>query len=367
MGSIYTAGNGFRFVLYDVDEAAQRPERRPIIKNYFYENTLNIIYGQAGSGKTWWALQEAVCFILGKKLLDLDIEKDEDGTQIPHRILYISLEMTVKDIADRINEIMTGLGLDPVDQRTVKNDLHIVSFEDTPNMLAGSAGFIVGLGELCANQNYDVIYIDSFSDYTAGLDIRSEDHMRNVISKLRDFTIRHNVSFRIIHHGTKPMADGSGGAMAGIHTIRDLVDSVVSMSVNRDGVDVLRITNDDAVDPSAKARYKRSLLLWVKRVSDGETYFSFVRKREAPADEELRERILGAVREKPGITAGELKTEVGNYKDLVRIRDKMVLDKVIRMEPVSSSRGKDTKTFYPIDHNGVTEQNGAITEQTLFE
>ena len=367
LGTPFTAGNGFRFVVYDIDDALQKPERRPIIKNYFYENTLNMIYGQAGCGKTWWAIQEAISITLGKKLLDLDIEKDPDGMQVPHRVLYISLEMTVKDIADRIKEVMTGLGLDPVEQRLIKNDLQIVSFEDTPNMLAGTFGFLDALGDLCRYQNYDIIYIDSFSDYTAGFDIRSEDHMRNVISKLREFTTRYNVSFRIIHHGTKPMADGSGGSMAGIHTIRDLVDTVIALSVDKDNKDVIRITSDQTVDPSAKARYKRSLDLWVKRISDEETYFSFVRKHESPADEDLRERILEAVREKQGITAGELKQEVGNYKDLVKIREKMVSDKVLRMESISSSRGKDTKMFFTMDYNGVTELNGAITEQTLFK
>ena len=224
-GEQYIAENGFRFVVYDMDEAKRKPERRAIVKKYFYEKTINLIYGQSGHAKTWWCLYEAICFILGKSLLGLPIEtgigdeeafkvwtaannltidevkEDTSNTFTQHTILYISLEMTARDIANRIEELCSGLT--PQERETVKANLRIVSFEDNGNMIAGSAGFLKALEDLCLSFYFDIVYIDSFTDYIVGYDERSEDQMRRVISGLRRFTVDNGISFRIIHHGIR--------------------------------------------------------------------------------------------------------------------------------------------------------------------
>jgi len=357
LGDVFTAQNGFRFVLYNVNEAKKKPERKAIIKNYFYEKTLNLLYGQSGHGKTWWALYEALCFVLGKKLLDLDIEKGQDGTIIPHRVLYISLEMTAKDISERIEELSAGLT--GADKAIIASDLHIVSFEDNSNMIAGSAGFITALGDLCKTQNYDIVYIDSFTDYIAGFDERSEDHMRKVITTLRTFTIENNVSFRIIHHGTKTYSDGSGGSMAGIHTIRDLVDHVFSIKQNKDE---LTITSDQSIDPSAKVRYQKPITITAGIKSDGETYYSFYKKTESEKNSNMTQmkNILTAVRENEGITAGELKEQLGKVD--TRLRDSMIGTELIKVTE-KSDRGKDRIRFYTMEYyrNHDNGDNGDIT------
>ena len=359
IGSEFTARNGFRFVLYDLFEAQKKPERKAIVKNYFYEKTITLIYGQAGHGKTWWSLYEAVCLVLGDHLLDLDIERDENGNKVPHKVLYITLEMTAKDIADRLQELTADLK--PTEKKIVSDGIDIVSFEDNTNMIAGCKGFIPeALGDLCKDRFYDVIYIDSFADYVAGFDQRNEDHMRNIITQLRSFTVQHNVSFRIIHHGTKTYADGSGGSMAGIHTIRDLVDHV--FSVKQTARDELRISSDQLVDPSAKARYKRSITLNVGIKTDEETYYSFYRKaeNETVSNMEIMKQIYKAVEEQQGITAGELKNILG--KSYTDIRDGMVGTQ-LRMTKERSGRGKETKHFYTSDffENNLDETNNGET------
>lgn len=344
LGTIFSARNGFRFILYSVDEARQKPERKAVIKNYFYENTLNLIYGSAGSMKTWWCLYEAVCLVVGRQLLGLDIEKDTEGRIIPHRVLYVSLEMMARDIADRIEELTADLN--PIERDQIARDLHIVSFEDNSGMLAGNDGFIKALGDLCQNQNYDVIFIDSFSDYVAGFDQRSEDHMRKVINDLRRFTVDYGVSFRIIHHGTKTYSDGTGGSMAGIHTIRDLADHVFLIKQNKDE---LTITSDPAKDPSAKTRYKKPITLIAGVKSDGESYFSFYRKSENETNSniEIIGKILQAVKDQQGITAGELKNILG--KSYTDIRDGMVGTQLVRSSGRSES-GQQTARFYTVDY-----------------
>ena len=353
----FIAGNGFPFRLYDVSTANKRPERRPIIKNYFYDKTISLIYGQAGSMKTWWCLYEAVCLTLGKKLLDMEIEHVSD---LPYNVLYITLEMTAKDIADRVAELCKDLT--PQEKKIVNDHFRILSYEDTPAISAGNKKFLSGLGELKNHFGFDFVYIDSFSDYVAGFDLRAEDHMRRVINDLRRMTVDFDLSFRIIHHGTKTFADGSGGAMAGIHTIRDLVDHV--WALKQTNPDEIRITSDQKEDPSAKTRYRRSMTFDVGIKSDGETYFSFYRKELSASNMEIMSKILDAIKKQQGITASELKANVGNYKDLVKIRNGMK-NTFIKEVPEKSKKGKETLRYYTLEyyndheeelHNGVTEQ-----------
>lgn len=346
VGTEFTTTNGFRFIVYDLTEANKKPERKALIKNYFYERSITLIYGQAGHGKTWWALYEALCLAIGKKLLDLDIEKDEDGQEIHRKILYISLEMEAKDIAERVFELSAGMT--PEEKNLINKQLRIVSFEDNSGMIAGNAGFIPALGDLVKRGGYDIVYIDSFAEYIAGFDQRNEDHMRKIISQLREFTVAYGVSFRILHHGTKTYADGSGGSMAGIHTIRDLVDHVYN--VKQTDRNELRITSDQLVDPSAKARYKQSQTLWAGIQSDGETYYSFCRKTDNERSGTLAmiSGILLAVTENQGITAGELKREVRGID--TRVRDQMVGTDLIMISEKTGQGGKPTKRFYTTDY-----------------
>lgn len=347
----FTAENGFRFNVYDISEAHKRPERDPIIKNYFYEQTINLIYGPAGSMKTWWSLYEAICLTLGKSMLGMDVEtrwKPEtygENEYRYHDILYITLEMTAKDIADRVAELCEGLT--PQEKRTVNEHLKILSYEDTVGISAGNRYFLDGLGEMVEKMlGTNIIYIDSFSDYVAGFDLRAEDHMRRVINDLRFLTVNYFVSFRIIHHGTKTYPDGSGGAMAGIHTIRDLVDSVVSIRQNKDE---LTITNDQSVDPSAKMRHSKPTTLTAGIKSDGMTYLSFYPKAENEkiSNMTMMSNILTAVKEKQGITAGELKKDLGKVN--VRLRDSMIGTQLI-MIAEKSDRGVETRRFYTVDY-----------------
>lgn len=346
IGTEFTAKNGFRFIIYDLAEANKKPERKAIIKNYFYERSITLIYGQAGHGKTWWSLFEAVSLAGGKKLLDLEIEKDDQGKEIRRKILYITLEMEAKDIVQRIDQLTAGMT--HTEKELINKQLRIVSFEDNAGMIAGNAGFISALGDLVKRGKYDIVYIDSFAEYIAGFDQRNEDHMRKIISQLRGFTVEFGVSFRVLHHGTKTYADGSGGSMAGIHTIRDLVDHVYN--VKQTDREELRITSDQLVDPSAKARYKRSLTLWLGIQTDGETYYSYYRKDDDERSGTLTmiANIKTAVSDNQGITAGELKDKVHGLD--TRIRDQLIGTDLIMIDEKTGRGGHAKKHYFTVDY-----------------
>ena len=337
IGTAFLA-NGMQFVLYKPDEAYQMPERSAIIDNYFYADTISLLYGQAGSFKTWFSLWEGVSLALGNELCGMSIN---DGD---HRILYISLEMTAKGLADRLQGMTKDLS--EADRKKVNDNFVIISAENTSGMKATDE-FLNALEQLCADQRFDVIYIDSFADYIAGYDIRSENDMTAIIDKLRGFVLKNHVSFRIIHHGTKPTQD-TNGSMAGIHTIRDLVDYV--FLIKAVAKNEIKVTSDMQDDRSAKSRYSEPMKITLKFVSDSGSYsFKQIQDAETSSFVEKAKNVLSLISDNEGITNGELRKQLRNPKDLSNILSGMIGNTIIE-DSGKSEKGQKTKVYYTIEY-----------------
>ncbi len=356
IGTAFLA-NDMQFVLYKPSEAYQKPERAAIIKDYFYADTINIFYGQAGSYKTWYAIWEGVSLAIGKTLCGLEIEPGE------HKVLYISLEMSAKDIADRI----TGMTKDmtEAERQKVEENFLIISAEDTPGMTAKNGNdrddtnrFLGALAQLCQDQRFDILYLDAFSDYCAGCDIRNETDMGKVINDFRRFTLDYHVSFRIIHHGTKPTQD-TNGSMAGIHTIRDLVDHVYLVKANTERE--ITVTANMQQDKSAKSRFGEPTTLLLKFVSDSGSFsFKRIQDSESASFLEKMTNVLTVIRDHEGITSSELRKTLGNPKDLTRILSGMIGNTIIEDRGRSASN-QQTKCYYTVEYwneNVNTQQKG---------
>ena len=337
IGTAFLANN-MQFVFYKPSEAYQMPERSAIIDKYFYADTISLLYGQAGSFKTWFALWEGVSLALGKELCGMPIN---DGD---HRILYISLEMTAKGLADRLQGMTKDLT--EADREKVNENFVIISAESTSGMKANDE-FLTALSQICTDQRFDVIYIDSFADFIAGYDIRSENDMTAIIDKLRTFVLQNHVSFRIIHHGTKPTQD-SNGSMAGIHTIRDLVDYV--FLIKADAQNEIKVTSDMQDDRSAKSRYSEPMKMTMKFVSDTGSYsFKQIQDVETSSFIEKVRNVRSVISDNEGITNGELRKLLGNPKDLSKILSGMVGNTIIE-DSGKSEKGQKTKVYYTVEY-----------------
>ena len=346
IGTAFLA-NDMQFVLYRPSEAYQKPERAAIIKDYFYADTINIFYGQAGSYKTWYAIWEGVSLAIGNTLCGLEIEPGE------HKILYISLEMSAKDIADRIAGMTKDLT--EAERQKVEENFLIISAEDTPGMTAKNGNgrddtnrFLGALAQLIQDQRFDILYLDAFSDYCAGCDIRNETDMGKVINDFRRFTLDHHVSFRIIHHGTKPTQD-TNGSMAGIHTIRDLVDHVYLVKANTEHE--ITVTANMQQDKSAKSRFGKPITLQLKFVSDSGSFsFKRIQDSETSSYMEKLSNLLQTVEDRPGITAGELRDALHNSKDLTRLIDGAIKAGSLVMIQGKAGNGTPKKQYFKPEH-----------------
>ena len=339
IGTAFPA-SGLNFVLYKPSEAYQKPARKAVIENYFYDETISMFYGQAGSYKTFWAVWEGISFTIGKELCGMPIDAE------PQKVLYISLEMTAKDIADRLHKMTKALT--PSERKTVDENFTIISAEDTTGMRANSINFLSALEALCKDKGFNIIYIDSFADYVAGCDIRNETSMGDVISALREFTLKNHVSFRIIHHGTKPTQDYSG-SMAGIHTIRDLVDQVYLVKAS--DTQEVTVTSDAQKDKSAKSRHGKAITLLLKFLDDNES-FSFMRIQETETASHIEryKRMISTIEENQGISAGDLKDKMGNGKDLSKMIADAISAGAVIMHIEKSDRGSARKCHYTADY-----------------
>ena len=340
IGTPFLASN-MQFVLYKPSEAYLKPERQSIIKNYFYADTITILYGQAGSFKTFYAIWEGLALVLGKEVCGMDIEPNTD----PQKVLYISLEMSAKDISDRITRMTKNLT--NAERQLIDENFTIISAEDTANMKASNVSFMESLEELCKSEGYNVIYIDSFADYSAGFDVRSEHDMTSVIDALRVFTLNNHVSFRIIHHGTKPTQD-TNGSMAGIHTIRDLVDHVflIKATVTQE----VKITSDMQTDRSAKSRYGEPTSFSLQFVSDADSFsFKRIQDSETSSHIALASRIISEIKLEQGITTKDLRNRCGNNKNFTNVLSGMIGNTVI-VDIDNKKKGSAAKHCYTADY-----------------
>ena len=341
---------GCQFILYKPSEAYKKPERLAVIKDYLYADTLNILYGQAGSKKTFFAVWEAVALVTGKELFGMPILASD------RKVLYISLEMSAKDIADRVDG-MTKL-MDTADRKRVDDNLLIISAEDTEHMNARNVNFRNALQALCDTYHFTDIYIDALSDYITGLNIRDEGNMGDVINDLRAFSLKNHVSFHIIHHGVKPTKD-SQGSMAGIHTIRDLVDHVYLLRANSETE--LFLTAKMSDDYSAKSRYGMPTSMNLRfTYGDGMYSFNKLQGTETASYIERSSYIYHLIEEEQGITANKLRELDHNANDHTKVRDSMI-GKLIICNPETRNKQK-ANCYYTVEYWRDREEGTSLFE-----
>jgi len=332
--------NGLQFVLYKPSEADTKPTRKAIIPNYFYEDTINLLYGQAGSYKTFWAIWEGVSLVLGKELCGLPIQDTKQ-----HKVLYISLEMTAKDIAHRLAEMTNDLTQE--EKNLVNENFIIISAEDT-SLTAKTNNLLSALGDVCDSNGFDIVYIDALADYTAGFDLRSEGDMTAVINDLRQFVLKHHVSFRIIHHGTKPTQD-TNGSMAGIHTIRDLCDYV--FLIKADSEKEIMISSNQQKDKSAKSRYSEAITMQARFVSDnGSISFVKLDATETTTHIEKVKKLLTVIEENQGIGKSDLRDKMNRISEFDKIISDAIKAGSIIANPEKSEKGQKKICHYTADY-----------------
>ena len=334
--------HGFNFLLLKPSEAFLRPDRKAIIDGYLFEDTVSFFFGPASSYKTFWLLWEAIHIATGKEFCGMKIN---GGAR---RILFITLEMTAKDITNRMYRMTANWTAE--EKKLLDENFILLSSEDESRIRATSTNILDALMEMCDQNNIGGIYLDAYTEYIVGLDVRSESQ-GDVINAMRQKANKHHVYFRVIHHSTKTTKTKDGdidGSMAGIHTIRDTADQVYAVKLLNENLEI-RITNDPTKDNSTKPRFGKAITFTVKFISDEERgSFSFARleNNETSSYIEKYSNLLSAIEEEPGIPKGKLRDKLGNPKDLTKMIQNAVDAGDIIVDSKKSDKGQTQQCLY---------------------
>jgi hypothetical protein len=188
----------------------------------FVRETVNLIVGEGGTGKSWIALGVSKCAVLSQPLGEMEV--------IPGRVLFLSEEMVEAEMRERLRELFTEPELIGIDPRRLLIRCAGGTRADTPKDRARLRAIIEGEG--CP----EYVFIDSLSDIRGGSEENSNDEMGEMFRGLRDEVARPTrCVLVIIHHAGKPneFAKGSNRAR-GASVIRDICSDVILVEADGD-------------------------------------------------------------------------------------------------------------------------------------
>lgn len=177
------------------------PPPVPLIEGVIPSEGCGWIAGEEKLGKSFYALEEAICLALGLPVCG------KFNVPERQRVLFIEEEDSPRRVKDRIDALLRGHGKDP-DDPSVRAELDKwfrvavwKSFSlDDPDML-------LSLVKTLEEFKPRVVYLDALRKMTTR-DLNSQQEASKLVNMLDDLRRRHGCVFRILHHYRKGQAHG---------------------------------------------------------------------------------------------------------------------------------------------------------------
>ncbi len=157
-----------------------------VIENLIPAGTVTIIYGDAGSKKTYTAIDAAVCVALGLNWLHFGTSQGP--------VLFIDEEMGPSHLRPRLSECLRG---------------HFGN-EETPFYFTSLAGFdlrqdedTAELHRLIRKTGAKLVVIDALMDVIPGADENSVKDVLPAVKAMKNIADKTGASFLVIHHANK--------------------------------------------------------------------------------------------------------------------------------------------------------------------
>lgn len=174
------------------------PRAETYVEGILPSRSSGFIAGPEKSGKSYYALEEALCLALGLSVAGrFDVPKRR-------RVYYIAEEDSAERVKRRVNAMLRGHGLN-LDDPAVKNDLAgWFAIRWQAGVSLDKPEWIETIRAVCRDFKPDVIYLDVLRKLTA-LDIEKWVESGRLLEVLDSIRREHpGVLFRVLHHGTKP-------------------------------------------------------------------------------------------------------------------------------------------------------------------
>jgi DNA-binding MarR family transcriptional regulator len=224
-----------RYVIrWAADALKPQPDTEWFVSPLFAAQSVSLIVGEGGSGKTYAALDCAVCVALGGRWLDFDTQ------QVP--VLIIDEESGPRRLAIRLGEVLRGHHGD---------DDTPLAYVSLARFNIFSPGDVVEIGKIIEETGARFVVIDALADVAIGADENSAGDMQPGIMALRDIAEEQNVHVLVIHHANK------AGGYRGTTALKGGVD--LMLMVENDGSGLLTFKTEKARDiaPVKFAGYMR--------------------------------------------------------------------------------------------------------------
>lgn len=199
---------------YTIKTAADALEPQPpidfLLDKVISSNSVNIVYGEPGSGKSYALLSMAVCIANGLPWLGLNTK--------PTRCLIIDEESGDHRLSRRLGECLRGEN----------------AGTETPIDYISLAGFMfdnpadaVELQTIIRSQESGLVIIDALADVMAG-DENSKQDVQPVFNHLRKITENTGAAIILIHHSNK------SGGYRGSSAIKGAIECMIQCEKSED-------------------------------------------------------------------------------------------------------------------------------------
>jgi hypothetical protein len=198
----------FKWMTRD-DVKRERPPISWIVENMVVSDSLSMITGDAGSGKTWASLDMAVSIARGEEWIGLKT--------IQGPVLIIDEESGDHRLSTRLKKILEG-----------HNDSDENPTEIYYSSMCGadikSDKDLLEIEKFILEKNIKFCVIDALMDVVLGADENSVMEMMPAFSSLRKLSERVSAAFWVIHHNDK-----AGKGYRGSSAIKGAVDSMMEI------------------------------------------------------------------------------------------------------------------------------------------
>lgn len=132
-------------------EGLEYQESAFLLRPFLQKDSANMVFGNAETGKTYFALYMAVCAVLRRDFFD--------HLTTPFRTLFLDYEDSHQTFVNRLHQIATGLGADP------KDVLHSFRYYQPEASLKDESEIIAKFVE---SEGFDLIIVDAGADASGG-------------------------------------------------------------------------------------------------------------------------------------------------------------------------------------------------------
>lgn len=196
-------------------DANNLPPKKWIIKDLFAANTINLVYGEAGSGKSYFFMNFAAHAAAGIDWLGYKVKETP--------VLWVDADMGHIRTLTRADEVQRGIcefyDLDPK-TKGMFDAFHIVTYESFAEVKANPVNLYTGDGldylYLTAAAKFNgsgIIVLDSFSTMIAGANENAQDEMQIVMSNIITLRNKTNAAIFLIHHQNKANSQYRGSTV----------------------------------------------------------------------------------------------------------------------------------------------------------